>query len=141
MPRTESLTPIGFLLRLGVAVALVAMTYNPTGHSYVHWVAGSLPNVSPLEALAGLLLLGGWGFFIHATWRSLGTTGVLFATALTAALIWLLVSWHWFSLKDTGVISWLALASLAILLAIGVSWSHIRRRVTGQTDVDEVDRR
>ena len=41
MPQTESLTPRGFLLRLGVALALVAMTYNPTGHSYVHWVAGS----------------------------------------------------------------------------------------------------
>ncbi len=141
MPRTESLTPRGFLLRLLVAVALVAMTYNPTGHSYVHWVAGTFPSVNPLEAVAGLLLLGAWGFFIHATWRSLGTTGVLFAAALSGALIWLLVSWHWFSLKDTGVISWLALASLAVLLAIGVSWSHIRRRVTGQTDVDEVDRR
>jgi Family of unknown function (DUF6524) len=137
----ESLTTRGFLLRLAVAVALVAMTYNPTGHSYVHWLAGSFPAIGPLQAVAGLLLLGAWGFFIHATWRSLGTAGVLFASALAAALIWLLVSWHWFSLRDTGVISWLALASLAILLAVGVSWSHIRRRVTGQTDVDEVDRR
>lgn len=140
-PRPESLSARGFLLRLAVAVALVAMTYNPTGHSYVHWVAGGFPSVTPLEAIAGLILLGAWGFFLHATWRSLGTAGILFATAFTAAIIWLLVSWHWFSLNDTGVISWLALASLAILLAIGVSWSHIRRRVTGQTDVDEVDRR
>ena len=137
----ESLTPRGFLLRLAAAVALVAMTYNPTGHSYVHWLGSTLPSVSPLQAVAGLLLLGGWGFFIHATWRSLGTTGVLFATALTAALIWLLASWGWFSVKDTGVISWVVLAALAILLAVGVSWSHIRRRVTGQTDVDEVDHR
>ena len=137
----ESLTPSGFLLRLAVAVALVAMTYNPTGHSYVHWIGGSFPAIGPLQAVAGLLLLGAWGFFLHATWRSLGTAGVLFATALVTAIIWLLVSWNWFSVKDTGVISWLALASLAILLAIGVSWSQIRRRVTGQTDVDEVDRR
>lgn len=137
----ESLTPRGFLMRLAAAVALVAMTYNPTGHSYVHWLATSLPSVSPLQAVAGLLLLGGWGFFIHATFRSLGTIGVLFATALTAALIWLLASWGWFSLKDTGVISWLGLAAVAIVLAVGVSWSHIRKRVTGQTDVDEVDHR
>ncbi len=141
MPTMESLSPRGFLLRLAVAVALVAMTYNPTGHSYVHWIGGTFPTIGPLQAVAGLLLVGSWGFFLHATWRSLGTAGVLFATALVAALIWLLVSWGWFSLKDTGVISWLALASLAVLLAVGVSWSHIRRRVTGQTDVDEVDRR
>jgi hypothetical protein len=27
----------------------------------------------------------------------------------------------------------------AIILAIGLSWSHLRRRLTGQADVDEVD--
>jgi hypothetical protein len=25
------------------------------------------------------------------------------------------------------------------ILAIGISWSHIRRRMTGQVDVDEVE--
>ena len=25
------------------------------------------------------------------------------------------------------------------ILAVGISWSHIRRRMTGQVDVDEVE--
>jgi uncharacterized protein DUF6524 len=137
----ETLTARGFALRLAAAALLVALTYNPSGHSYVHWLGTSVPSVSPLQALAGLVLLGGWGFFVHATWRSLGTVGVLFAALLAGAVIWLLTSWGWFSLKDTSVVSWLALACLALLLAVGVCWSHIRRRVTGQTDVDEVERR
>jgi len=29
----------------------------------------------------------------------------------------------------------------ATILAIGLSWSHVRRRLSGQTDVDDVDER
>ena len=28
---------------------------------------------------------------------------------------------------------------LAVILATGMSWSHIRRRLTGQFDVDDMD--
>jgi len=137
----ETLTARGFVLRLAAATLLVGLTYNPSGHSYVHWLATAPRSFGPLQALAGLVLLGGWGFFLHATWRSLGTLGIVFGALLAAALIWLLTSWGWFSLKDTGIVSWLALACLSVLLAVGLCWSHIRRRVTGQTDVDEVERR
>jgi hypothetical protein len=139
--RMEQLTLRGFLLRLAAAAGLVALSYNPTGHSYVHWAAGTFPKLDPPQAIAGLCLIGAWGFFAHATWRSLGTAGIVLGTALGAAVVWLLASWGWLSLKDAGVISWVVLAMLAVLLAVGVSWSHIRRRITGQTDVDEVDRR
>ncbi len=137
----ETLTARGFALRLAAAFLLVGFTYNPSGHSYVHWLASSVPAVGAPQAVAGLVLLGAWGFFLHATWRSLGTIGIVFGALLAAALIWLLTSWGWFSLKDTGVVSWLALACVAVLLAVGLCWSHIRRRVTGQTDVDEIERR
>jgi hypothetical protein len=35
--------------------------------------------------------------------------------------------------------TWIALLCLSGLLAIGMSWSHVRRRLTGQIDVDAVD--
>jgi hypothetical protein len=35
--------------------------------------------------------------------------------------------------------AWIVLLVFAIILAIGLSWSHMRRRLTGQADVDEVD--
>ena len=28
---------------------------------------------------------------------------------------------------------------LALILAVGLSWSHIRRQLTGQVDVDDVE--
>jgi hypothetical protein len=138
--RLDTLTLRGFFLRLAAATCLVGFTYNPSGHSYIHWLRTTLPSVSPMQAVVGLLLIGAWGFFAMATWRSLGTIGLLFGAALTAAIIWLMTSWGWFTLENTSVVSWLVLASLAIFLAIGVSWSFVRKGVTGQTDVDEVDR-
>lgn len=133
----ERLSFVGFLVRLAAAAVLVCLTYNPTGHSYLHWLSTTLPRIEPLQAIAGLVLLGGWAFFAHATWRSLGTFGVLLATALYATTVWLLVSWGWIRLGDRTVAGWLAVALLAVLLSIGVSWSLISRRVTGQVDVDE----
>jgi len=137
----DRITLSGFLLRLLAAAVLVIVTYNPGSYSYLHWVAVSFPKIEPLQAVAGLLLLGGWAFFAHATWRSLGTFGVLLATALCAALVWLLVSWGWIRLGDGGVLGWVADAMIAVLLAIGVSWSLVERRVTGQVVVDEGDHR
>ena len=136
----ERLTLGGFLLRLAASALLVVLTYNPSGHSYAHWVAATLPKVEPLQAVAGLVLLGAWAFFAHSTWRSLGTFGVLLAGALLAALVWLAASWGWIRLDDAGALGWLADAMLAVLLAIGVSWSLVERRVTGQVVVDEGDR-
>ncbi len=137
----DRLTLRGFLLRLAAALLLVVLTYNPSAHSYVHWVAATLPKIGPLQAIAGLVLLGGWAFFAHSTWRSLGTFGVLLAAALLATLVWLVVSWGWIRLSDAGVLGWVADAMLAVLLAIGISWSLVERRVTGQVVVDEGERR
>jgi hypothetical protein len=137
----DQLTLRGFLLRLAAAALLVVATYNPTTGCYLHWVAATLPKIEPLQAIAGLVLLGGWVFFAHATWRALGSFGVLLAAAILAALVWLLVSWGWIRLSDGGVVGWLADALLALLLAIGVSWSLVERRVTGQVVVDEGERR
>ncbi|MEO1240160.1 MAG: DUF6524 family protein, partial [Pseudomonadota bacterium] len=35
--------------------------------------------------------------------------------------------------------TWLGLVVLSIVLAIGLSWSIVRRRISGQADVDDVD--
>ena len=80
----ERLTLTGFLLRLASALVLVTVTWNPTGTSYVHWLYATFPKVEPLEAVIGLILLGGWAFSVHATWRSLGQFGVLLAVARDA---------------------------------------------------------
>jgi hypothetical protein len=137
----ERFTALSFLLRWLFALALVLLTFNPSGYSYYHWLVTGLPKVTPVVAVCGLLLLIGWIVFIGATLRSIGTIGVLLAAALFAALLWLLVSQGWLDLGNTLALVWIALVVLSLLLAVGMSWSHVNRRLTGQADVDPVDGR
>jgi len=135
----EQLNFSGFLLRAAFSLALVLLTFNPSGFSYVHMVSHGFPHVTPFEIVCGILLLIAWIVFLGATLRSIGLFGMLLAFALFAALIWLVVSWGWVTLSDTHIITWIGLVILAIILAIGMSWSHLYRRWTGQATVDEVD--
>ncbi len=128
-----------FFLRLGAALFLVLATYNPSGYSWVHWLQHSSNKFDPLLLLAAVLLVIGWVIFLRATARSLGLFGALLVLALFGTLVWAMVYYGWLSLDNTSTLSWVALILLAVLLAIGISWSHIRRRLTGQVDVDEVD--
>jgi hypothetical protein len=137
MGTMERLTFMGFLLRLASSLLLVALTWNPTGMSYTHWVASGFPTVQPLQAVVGLVLLGGWVFSVHATWRSLGRFGVLLGVALFAAVVWLLASQGWIDLSHSGSLGWMAVLLLSVLMAVGLSWSLVQRRVTGQIDVEE----
>ena len=135
----ERFTPLGFALRLLAALALVLLTFNPTGYSFYHWIANTLPHVSPASAVVGILLLVGWIVFLTATMRSIGLLGVFIALAFFGAVIWMIVSWGWLDPRNGTAMAWIVLLVFAIILGIGLSWSHMRRRLTGQTDVDEVD--
>jgi hypothetical protein len=138
----ESIGASGIALRFIAALALVLLTFNPSGWSYVHWAVRSFPQgVSPPVVLAGIALLIGWAVFVNATLRSLGAVGVLLFGALFAALAWTAVYYGWLSLDDSGTLTWLALVVVAAILAAGMSWSHLRRRMSGQADVDEVGSR
>jgi hypothetical protein len=135
----ENFSIVGFLARWAAAIVLVLLTYNPTGTSFAHWVAGTFPTIEPLQAVAGIALIGVWGFFLHSTRQALGTFGMVVATAFFAALVWLFVRQGWLSLEDTGAITWVVLGMLSFLLALGLSWSHVEKRVAGTTNVDQVD--
>ena len=130
----------GVVARFLASLFLVLATYNPTGTSYVHWVAGVFPHIQPLQAVAGLGLLGLWIFFVHATWRSLGTLGVVMGLAFAAAAVWLFTSWGWFSLTSGSAMTWVVLLVIASLLTVGLCWALVQARVSGQAVVDEVKR-
>jgi hypothetical protein len=136
----EKFTFAGFLLRLVGAIVLVLLTFNPTGHSYYHWIAEGFPSITPIEAVVGIALVGAWLVFITATARSIGAIGVALALAFIAAVVWLVVSWGWLDPGNANAMTWIALLGCAAVLAVGMSWSHVRRRLTGQADVDEVDK-
>lgn len=128
------------LTRFIAAFLLVAATYNPTGQSFTHWIAGTFPHIQPMQAVAGIALIGAWLFFVHATWRALGTLGVVLGLAFFAAVIWLLVSWGWLSLGNHGAMTWVGIVVVASLLTTGLCWALVQTRVSGQQVVDEISR-
>jgi hypothetical protein len=135
----------GILVRFLVALVLVFCTYNPHGWSYVDWVQSYLNPVGdnntsmPLLLLAGIVLLIVWTVYIRATMRSLGMFGLILATAFFGVLLWLAIDFIPSLAKDMQVIIDLVLVVFAGILATGITWSHMRRRITGQADVDDVD--
>ncbi len=137
--RSNELTWQGFGLRWLFAVALVLVTYNPSGYSYVHWVISIFPSITPYIALAGLGLAIGWAIYVRATLRSLGPLGIGLIVGVLACFFWLLFDLGVLTLERSTAIAWLVLVFQSLILAVGMSWSHIRRRLSGQYDSDDVD--
>ena len=128
---------VSFMLRFLFAFVLVFLTYNPSGYSWVHWLNSDIAMV--YKAATGLVLLIGWVMFLRATWNSLGAIGTILATLFFGVMIWLCIEWGFFVLDDTTVIQWVIEFVLVGVLAVGMSWSHIRRKVSGQYDTDEIE--
>jgi hypothetical protein len=138
---TSGMTATGFLWRFVAALVLVLLTYNPSGQSAWHWISSavSASAFGPLHLLLVGVLLAGWAVFWIATWRALGTLGVVLAAIILGAIIWLLFDIGLLESHSVSAITWIVLVALAAVLAVGVSWSHIWRRVTGQFNVEDVD--
>ena len=138
---TSGMTATGFLWRFVAALVLVLLTYNPSGQSAWHWISSAVSESSfgPLHLLLVGVLLAGWAVFWIATWRALGTLGVVLAAIILGAIIWLLFDIGLLESHSVSAITWIVLVALAAVLAVGVSWSHIWRRVTGQFNVEDVD--
>ena len=140
MARSHKFSFADFLLRWLFAAVLVFATFNPTGYAYGNWLLeGGVEENLPLKALAGVLLLIGWVIFLRATWRSIGFIGIVLAAAVVGALAWVLADFGLLDPQNPTVMTWLGLFVISWVLAIGISWSHIRRRISGQLDVDDIE--
>jgi hypothetical protein len=128
-----------FLGRWLFALALVFGTYNPTAWCYFNWATAESTTFGPVVAIVGIVLLIGWIIFIRATFTSMGWLGIALEAALFSCVVWLFVEQGWLDLASEGTIAWVVLVILSLILAVGMSWSHIRRRLSGQFDVDEKD--
>ena len=130
---------MGFLIRWICAFALLALTFNPTEYNYVQWVRsyGSM-NMS-IAVLTGLVLIIGYIIYLRATLRSISAFGMLLVLAVVGAGLWVLYDLGVLRLDDPSFNVWLGLNALSFVLAIGLSWSIVRRALSGQADVDDVD--
>lgn len=129
----------GISLRILFALLLVFLTYNPFGWSYFHWAVQNLPDWSVLKIVAGVALLIGWVIYVNSAYESLGIAGLVLAAVFVGSLIWLIASWGWIPADSFETIMTLALLLVGLVLGIGMCWSHIRRRLSGQYDVDELE--
>ena len=139
MAANSGITWGGIFIRFLVAIVLVFATYNPDEWSYYHWVRDNLQEALPLKLFAGVVLLIGWTIFIRATLRSLGALGLLLAIAFFGTLIWLIVDYGLVPADSARALTYISMVILCGVLATGMSWSHIRRRLSGQLDTDDVE--
>ena len=135
-------TSRSFFIRWAMAMALVFGTFNPTGWSYYHWLVAGLTGpelgVGPWTVIVGLALVIAYVIYLRATWRSIGLIGVALVTAFLAAFVWLAVDLGLLDPASVTPMTWVSLLILATVLSVGISWSHIRRRISGQLDTDDV---
>ncbi|MBO6883071.1 MAG: hypothetical protein JJ869_05745 [Marivita sp.] len=130
---------MGFLLRWLFAFVLVAVTYNPTDYNFVRWAATEGQNQLSVTVLAGLVLLVGYIIYLRATLRSIGAFGMLLILALVGALLWVAYDFGLLDLQNRALTMWIGIFALSLVLGIGLSWSIVRRKLSGQADVDDVD--
>lgn len=130
---------IRIAIRWLIAFVLLAATYNPTQRNWVSWSMRNYGDSLPLIVLSGLILLIGYIIFLRATLRSIGALGMALVLALVAALLWVLFDFGWLSLSNPTLNLWIGLVALSLVLGVGLSWSHIRRAISGQADMDDVD--
>lgn len=129
-----------FFIRFVFAIVVVFCSYNPEGYSYFHLATNDLSSFNIYKAFFGIILLIGWAILIRATLGSLGAIGLSLTTLFFGLLIWLIIDVLGLTANSMRGISYIVEIMIASVLSIGVSWSHIRRRISGQLDTDELDR-
>jgi hypothetical protein len=130
---------VNFLQRWIAALALVFATFNPTGYSFAHWASGPTEESLPFKVILGIVLFILYIIFLRATWRSIGPIGVGLVVVFFGAIVWAMFYYEVLAFEQTTALTYIGLIVLATVLAVGLSWSHIRRRISGQIDTDDVD--
>lgn len=130
---------MGVFLRWLAAFFLLALTYNPTDWNYVRWSMANYEQFLSMTVLLGLVLTIGYIIYLRATIRSIGAFGMFLILAVIAAMLWVLYDLRLLDLDNTNLNVWLGIFALSVVLGIGLSWSHVRRALSGQSDVDDVD--
>lgn len=130
---------MGFVIRWIFAFVLLAATYNPTQWNYVRWSMENADTNLSMTVLLGLVLFVGYIIYLRATLRSIGIFGMILILAVVGTLLWVLFDQGVISLDNPTINTWIAIVAMSVVLAVGLSWSIVRRKLTGQADMDDVD--
>lgn len=121
------------------AMLLVFCSYNPEGYSYYHWLTQDINENTALKGFAGVVLVIGWAIYIRATFHALGAIGIILAISFFGTLVWVIIDQGWIAADNIKVLSYIALIIMSWVLTTGMSWSFIRRKMSGQYDVVEAE--
>jgi len=127
------------LIRWAAALILVFVTYNPTSLNYVRWALDSYTDNLSVVILLGLLLFVAYVVFVRATLQSIGRIGIGLVMTVIAVLLWVLYDKGLLDPANGTIMTWIGLIALSFILGLGLSWSIIRRRISGQLDVRDSD--
>lgn len=130
---------MSILIRCLLSFLLLSATYNPTPYNFILWAKDHWADQTSLIVLAGLLLVIGYIIYLRATLRAIGAFGMALIAALFAACVWVLTDFGLITLDNPTSNVWLALFGLSLILGLGLSWSLVRRKLSGQVDIDDVD--
>jgi hypothetical protein len=133
---TPGISWSGGALRVVLALALVLVTFNPSGWSFYHWLTAAPAGISAVKAFAGVLLLIGWLGCLRTAYVALGVVGTALLTTLLGTVVWMLIDYHVIDVAGRSTLVWIGLVIAGVVLGLGLSWSLIRSRVTGQVEVD-----
>ncbi len=134
----QNISAGGIGLRFLFALILVLATFNPSGYSYFHWLVDTFTTPTPWLALAGIALIIGWVIYLRASIKSLGPVGLALAAILVAIILWVFIDMGIMSMDSPSGFMWVIEVFVAAILCLGMSWSHVRRRMSGQADVDDI---
>jgi hypothetical protein len=65
--------------------------------------------------------------------------GFALIVAFFGFFLWLLIDFNLLQLDNVNLLIWISDIIASIVLAIGMSWSHVRRRMSGQLDTDDIN--
>jgi hypothetical protein len=126
------MTSGGVLVRILACFALVFATWNPTDVSFFAWIDSPAP--LPLKAVAGAVLLLLHILFARVTWLSLGLPGTVFVVTLLLLGVFTLNELGAIDLSRSRAWGYVFVSVSAMTLMIGLTWSLMKRRVTGQSN-------
>ena len=127
----------GFFLRWIAAAALVIGTYNPSRLCYIEWMLHADKEQLPYLIFIGILILLGFAVFLRATKHSIGLFGAFLLITLLGSGVWSMAHLGLLDLYNHNVLLYGVELVLATVMAVGLDWSVIRRKLSGQIDVEE----
>lgn len=130
---------VSVLERWVLAVCVVFATYNTSGYSYYHWVTGSDTSNWTIKLFLGLILMTVYAVFAMVMWRGMGPVGIAAGIATLTTVVWILERWNLLSLTTHNTIATVVGFMLATVIGFGLSFMHLRTRLTGQTDTRDVN--